>query len=810
MLSALILASTLSQTPKMLVLYKSVPLVGQSVRYWDVTDTALDSAQSETSFGGEYAMTGGTGRVILIKFGDLDRAVGSTRKVKHARLIFSYAGGDKPALNSISQVLVPWGEGPIVTLNSLRFVAPQLDSSGKPVAIKAPPAPRWSATWKQRRAGEIAWQEAGASGPGDVREIKGAKLEVINDHEFAIDGLDTTIQSMIDRWFDNHGFALKLDTQTEIASSQSSEGRPRLELELESEKQKILPDLSVVRIERSPDRPSDGQEVTYTAHVKNVGTVPSEGFSGIWFVHERSGSATEVNKTVMPGHAVTMTYSLTAKTNKSDHISDPIGLRITPRGTDASASNDYCEIQQDAPTLNFYISADAAASSSGNKAMEDRVQDQIRVLNDTEFAQSRFSFAPLGVLERVNVGAVTVGDGAVAGELNASIKPDSVEVTGPPEYAPLCDAIKASLMKRMGLVVRPYTTKVALAQAVQLDGSGESRYPGIMGWGDTQCDAALASALNLSYQAVFNPIFEGIRPERTDLFSATTVALINRTLGGNFKPELLTDLPKTVIIRAVDYNGGELKDTELSFFQSVNGMVPDAPPVFTATTATGGTVLISSRDAAGGQANPYGPLSDLRTTFLVKASGNGCTEWAWLPAWELFDSASRGNKAAAVFELYFNLPSAPIDMDSNLAKNRIVTDSGNKLPAQLVPLVDGDLQTEVTLGSKAGDWVEIDLGRDRPIAEVRISFKGSDSWKRFDLITYATGQRVTDAFIWSREMDLDWSLANRSADEGNGVRSIAYRGAAQRFRFLRIINGVEGTAGKIAEVKVFAAKLPTP
>ncbi len=804
MLLPLILASTMLQSQN-LVIYKGATLEGQHLRYWDVTDTVLDSAQPDVNLGGEYAMSSGTGKVVLVKFGGLDRVAGANRKVKHARLVLSFSSLEKPVLNSIGQVLVPWGEGPILTLNAARLAAPRYDEAGKLLEVKTPPAPRWSATWRQRRAGEIGWQQSGAAGPSDVRPIEGAKLVLLNDHEFAIDGLESTFQGMIDRWYENNGFALKLDSQTEMASSQSPEGRPRLELELEPGDKKHGPDLSVVRIDQS----ANGE---YTAHVKNVGDAPSAGFSGSWSVREKGGSSAEVAQTIEPGLEVTMTYSTPYKPNPFDHISDPVGFRIKPKGADASASNDFLEIQQGAATLDFVFDSKTAELLAGDStSLEDWAQSQVRILNDEVLSQSRFSFAALGALERVRVGRVDIGPPVgVNSPLVADVSSDSVQVRGPVGMTPLANACEGFFLSQMGLSTGHGTYGVSLGEAKQMNGSGQARFPGLMGWGDTENDGALASQINLPYQAVFNPIFEGIRPETTDLLSASLVALINRSLGGTYKPETLTNLPKTILVRALDYNGFELKNAQLSFYQSVDRTIPDSPPAFTlATTATSATVLLPTKDAPGGQANPFGPLTNLRAAFLVKAVANESTTWAWLPAWELFDAASRGNVSASVFDLYFNAPSVPIDLEANLAKNRILTDSSNKLPAQLAALVDQDLTTTSALGNKVGDWVEIDLGRDRPIAEVSLAFKGTNFWKRFDLVTYSTGQRVDDGVVWSRELDLDWSLANRASDEGNGLRSVAYRGSAMRFRYLRLVNKLDNAGAELAEIKVFAAK-PAP
>jgi hypothetical protein len=310
----------------------------------------------------------------------------------------------------------------------------------------------------------------------------------------------------------------------------------------------------------------------------------------------------------------------------------------------------------------------------------------------------------------------------------------------------------------------------------------------------------------MDYQGVYNPLFEALKPEPTDLLNATTVALINRNLGKPISPDQLDALPGTTIIRAVDFNSLPLKDTELSFFDVTSGKASEIP-FFTGTTGASGTLLVPSRPSNDGQPTIFGEVNDLRKQVLVRARLNGETESAYLPAWQLFDMASRGNKAAAVFDLFFCLPGAPLDSSIDLAKNRIITDSTGQAPEKLATLANSTPGTTATLGMKAGDWVEIDLGRDRPAGEVRLISTGPDFWKRFDIVVYSTGQTAKDAAIWARETDFPYSYLARSSDDGNGERSLSYRGLPQRFRYVRIINRADSDVAKLAEIKVTPVKI---
>src|SRR5262249_39700096 len=138
---------------------------------------------------------GGKNKTILVRFGDLDRVIPPGAKVRHATLVLTDDGsGQKAALRSISRVLVPWGEGPYASISGIFSLRPKPDptkATGKP---EEPPAPRGSATWRQRRAGDdaIAWQQAGAQGASDAAPIENAHLAT-TDQETRIQGLEEAV-----------------------------------------------------------------------------------------------------------------------------------------------------------------------------------------------------------------------------------------------------------------------------------------------------------------------------------------------------------------------------------------------------------------------------------------------------------------------------------------------------------------------------------------------------------------------------------------------------------------------------------------
>jgi hypothetical protein len=806
MLTPVVLALFAPQAaPIVLARGQTVQIPGGTASYQAVSDTYIQASTPEANQGGEAVLLGGPARTILIRFGDLARVVPPNKRVKSAELILTSTGGETPELKSIGRVRVPWGEGPYLSLSATL----RRNANAAPGSLKDPGAPVGSATWRQRRAGDpgIPWREAGATAPADSVKIEGAALQMA-ESEAKITGLAAAVQAMIDRPLENHGFSVSFAKMAEFASTQSTFGRPRLVLELEDAPAPTGPDLSVTLIERttaSGAPPADGEEVTYTAHIKNVGDAPSQGFSWFWVFGEREGATTDGGKALAPGEETTMTVRRPLKLNKADQRHQSLQMRITPVGPDASPRNDALEVQESSKWIELFV--DKATVSAiqkernalGSTAVEDWIQHQVAVMNDVYLDRSRFSFAPEGARARLSIGKLTII------ETGASI-PGKTDGTHQMVFAaglpagPTDRPFLAALGSAVG-APNLSGTEVTAAQNDVVPRGTADRYAGLMGYGDTRFEGMVPGMTVIPYEPYSNPVFDLNPLEPTGLFSATDVATLNGRLDGTIAEGALPPMPKTTIIRVFDLGGKPLPNVELNFFQTQNGRLANGAPAFTVVSGATGTALLPNKDGLG----PFGKLelNGTNHTFLIRAVRNGVTEWAWIKAWQAMDTAARGTQAAAFLEARFNLPGAPLENGQNLAKERIVTDNAQSLPAKLAPITDENPKTEATFSQKPGDWVEIDLGRDRTIGEIALLARPGKFWSKFDILAYATGQTPADALPWVKEVDFAWATGNRgdAVEGGNGVVSVPYRAQPRRFRYIRLVNR-GGGAGELAEVKV--------
>lgn len=866
------------QVPSALTLSRGSELPGKSLRYWAVEDTVLDSKEPDKNFGGALFLETGPGRPILIRFADLNRAIGPNKRVVKAAIVLTVGGGSTPLLKGASRVLAGWDEGPILAL------APMALQGAAQAANQDLAA--WSATWRLRHAGfgASAWQVPGALGPADSAPIEDAKGAAGGPSTLKIEGLAAVVQAQLDRPLDNNGFLLQFDAATQFFSSQSASGRPSLELELESVAPKQGADLSVVQLAQSPSFerfakpevasaeqdgvnvpipisisnlnaqhwPKDGDNVTYTAHIRNVGTAPVSGFAVRWTVGERSGAAIDVSKTLAPGEETTVTTTASFRLFPNDHRLAPVRVSIEQKAPDTCPENDSLEIQSNALCLKAVVAKSVADAFSraaqgrclGGACLEDWLQGHLAFLNEVAFPQSRFSFAKNGVLERVRLQSVTVvPDGTFAQEAlkaQEDLAFDGAWLFGPGSPADPNDLSVEALRgigSALGLIRNfcaygypgkdnPWLVSPDAGSTPEL--SARDLFPGIMGYGDTRNEAMATPQAALPYGPFLDPMFSFIQIEHTDLFSATDAAALNGQTGKRrgLPPAWLYKSPGLVFLAAKDFSGAPVANAELSFFQLAGGKVDLGKPAFTAKTDASGIAILPKRPTGVSEESTIPGGAVLKATalgrvspdgangmFAVKASVGALTEFAFLKAWQVLDTVSRNPAGPTILQLRFNLGDQPVDRTTELAKGRIVTDVAQSLPAQLAPLLDGNPETAAAL-SAAKDpaqnpWFEIDLGRDRTIAEIELLTKGAPFWDAFDVTVYATGQTSDEALVIAREMNWAWSAANRSQTvPGSQARTVAYRFRTCRARFLRFTSRSSAAAASLTEIRVHPPKGP--
>lgn len=840
-------------------------------RYWSAEDVTLWRSQPRVSDGQSEFLVLSPETRVLIRFGDLERALGPNKRILRARLVLSVAREERGGTLTVRRFLRDWNEG-----------------AGR--GRREDADLQWSSTWAYQFYNEKGPVRRWRNGGEDFLSGEGSHQVTVDDFsgEIVIQGLEKDVEFFYHHWYENFGWALDFTGSAMVFSSQGERFRPRLEVEFEPVGESKGPDLSVVYISRHPEYerydnrgdayvrarvgghesgvmmnpgkadtpkwPRDGEQVTYTAVVKNVGTGVAGGFRYEWWERYERKATGEISRRLAPGETVEVTFRTRFQNEHHDHRTQPIVFRLYPLGGDANSRNDALEIQACALNIGiwvdegFYQKFSEGVNGIGTRSFEDWIQWQFRIWNEVFLKHSRFSIAPDGCRERVRIQKITVVPvGTLKG--GAHIPDDTPTLTYDGEWGfdstfgevdkylaevrQRADrALLHELSHQIGLMdmywmnVDPSLPdgtqgKVRLKHGEHVLTYGHfDLYGGLMGGGDTRNELLVPYSLPLPQEPGAEAVFQNALMEPTDLYSLTDVAALNANLGyrRGFYGEYLYSLPAVVLVRCVDREGIPIESGTLSFYQMKGGEIPDGNPDFTVSLVSG-SALLPNRDTGLPspfttvtghtlKPNPFGRIDVVGTNgvFLVKLESEGQTGWAFLKLWELVDAYFRGNKSAVVYEMRFNVTRGALNPE-NLSLGKLVVDSVDSLPSRVQALVDGDVSTFYEAPAQEGGWFELDIGRDLPVGEVQLVVKGDRHafWKSFDILVYSTGQRVNEARLFAREWD--WAHAvDFHADvdpQDFSVRRVAYRARPQTVRYIRIVNR-SGGAGRLADLEVRA------
>ena len=241
------------------------------------------------------------------------------------------------------------------------------------------------------------------------------------------------------------------------------------------------------------------------------------------------------------------------------------------------------------------------------------------------------------------------------------------------------------------------------------------------------------------------------------------------------------DGPQVVMFRVKDSAGDPISDAEFL------AVTPSGKVLNTRKSNASGVVIV-----AGGK----GLLPDASNPWVdIKVTKAGETAAERISIWDMWREDTRIGKGVATLELRVPLPSAGVDRASDLAFKRILRDEAGRKPGALDALVDDDKETSLAMDSDQGKgWVEIDLGRDKPIAEVQLVFSGEvpEKWK---LSTSETGNE--DQVAWVTE-EFGQEQAAKWADKASGLTTVKVRARVRLARRIRLALGRHQKATLVA------------
>jgi len=149
-----------------------------------------------------------------------------------------------------------------------------------------------------------------------------------------------------------------------------------------------------------------------------------------------------------------------------------------------------------------------------------------------------------------------------------------------------------------------------------------------------------------------------------------------------------------------------------------------------------------------------------------------------------------------------SLPTLPVVREAAVSTGKFITDSVGSGASALGAVLDDDSKTVFTATYPENGYIEIDLGRDRTLAEVEIL---ADELPAVDFRLRMTGEEAGASGLWLTELDPAWTRANRP-DPVLGVEGVRYRGTAQRGRYLRLVFPRGGVV-KLRAVRALSGKV---
>lgn len=832
-MSALLAAFVLAVTQDSSVLSRGAEIPGLSGVYQGVEDTTLDP-QSDGPLGGSAFLSAGTGRAILIRFGDLARVVGPSRTILSARIELTLAAGVRATLVSAGEMLQPWSEGPS-----------QVVTFGRPPALSTTV---WAATHRHRRTGPkpTEWQQPGALGTSDSRPIKSARFESVGDNRFALTGIETPLSDALNRPSANYGLVLRFSEPVEFYSSESRIGKPRLVLQygpradpggtlavisirreglppvpkLTEPTTKVQDGLEIDTYSRStgPAWPNLGSPIRFVATIKNFGTSPARA-SGEWAINERWGNAFQLGKSLAPGEAAEVAVAVPFERSAGDARLHPVSIRLDNAGGMAQ------------PEMTAYMGAfelrinvaqalekkwRELAKWSG-KPIEASLAQSIQHLNEVVLSRSRFASIPNGCTARVNLASIrVVADPEwpkdVPKRLHADPGFDCDVWLGYETKVDSADFeanLVKEVLKSLGLIdLGASPSQFVFERVGQKPGVPLSPYAGILG-GDTRYEGMIPSGIVLPFEPSANPILDAALPEPHGQLSLGQAAFLMAKM--ETRDRANTDAwarpPMLTMARCVDFSGQILKDVEVKAFAKVPGGW-SAAPIFSAKTSANGNFRIPDRAAEPYKANPFGVIDPdgKNGAILFEIEQYGSKAYSWVTLETVLDAGLRNPGQMALIDLRFDTTDGILQA-SNLAAGKLTTDSSGLLPAKLLATTDEKLDDIVAIAADATAWLEIDLGRDRAVGELRVY--GNEFWNEFDILVYGTGQTVNEAIRWSGERDFKWMWRNRSKPEDGGIRYVPYRAAGRLARYIRFVNRKPQSDAKVREIKAFSVVRPS-
>jgi hypothetical protein len=440
--------------------------------------------------------------------------------------------------------------------------------------------------------------------------------------------------------------------------------------------------------------PSQGELVTFTAHIRNKGTIDSGSFTFKWFVDDLEVAA-GTHDNLTPNQEATESYQwIWAHPSNGEQLlgEHTIKFVVDPNNavSETYETNNLIEDRTDAMSLllavtpETYLALETPVSSQWPFSAEDWLQKQIAAMN-AAFERSVYPSVPNGIVERVRLNQILITSTDPEDSMNMDggffISGDDRQ--GNPYYDSVNDvsgALIHELTHQLG-IIDTYNLDVGLevpqvldqlGQPVQMEYSSGDLFPGLMNQ-------------------------PGIRPPSYDEHTALALNM-NKGYRRRYYGEYLYDVPDQVYLRVLNNQGGPAAGVTVKLYQrsdgpplygSIMGTFDNSPEITGVTDAQGNLLLpnrsvgtpVTTHTGHVLHDNPFGMINIIGNNdeFMLELTQGGHQEFGWLSIMDFNLAMWRGNPDVATLEIASHVPpsqapSPPVNLtaiqESGLVKLR--------------------------------------------------------------------------------------------------------------------------------------------
>lgn len=373
-----------------------------------------------------------------------------------------------------------------------------------------------------------------------------------------------------------------------------------------------LPDLTMAYVERVPAAPKPGEQVSLNIHIRNAGGAPSKPFECRVTIDDRQVASVKMGEMLAPGRETVLTAQATWP--EGQHA---LTIEVDPAAANSEIArwnNRRMEATR-STGLSFQVAAgviEAYEKSGGvldTFSFHDWLAHHVNQINGI-FENARFPSCPLGVLERVHIQRVAVGDVAAA--------PNALTIAATP-MDERDESLLLEMLRHLG-ITPPADYASPLNACLVRDAAG-------------------------AFVQRMHGEFAGGRCV-SRLLSEPAAAYLNRTLGQTrARGAQQFDLPRICVLDIRGNDGRALSGVQVELYQRqadgpLAGYITD-DKVAVGNSDAEGRFELPNRESPPHPANPFGALDAAGRSglMLARLSHGGAEEFHFLSV-EAFNVAA--------------------------------------------------------------------------------------------------------------------------------------------------------------------------